>query len=421
MVISETLNLFSDLPAFPMSIGGPERKVLSVSQLTNRIKTCLETGIGYVWVTGEVSNLRQPTSGHLYFSLKDESSQIRCVLFAGSARGIKFKIEGGQELIIFGRVSLYARSGDYQIIVEKVEPKGVGALQLAFEQLKNKLAREGLFEPARKKPIPFLPQRIGLITSPTGAAIKDVLNIIDRRWAEVSILIYPVRVQGEGAAEEISAALKDFNTMPGIDVLILTRGGGSAEDLWAFNEEILARQIAASRIPVISAVGHEIDVTIADLVADKRALTPSEAGELVVPVKDEVEKTLKQSFLRLTALLQNQVQGAYHRLEVIRKSHTFRQPLDQIEEYYQQLDDLLMGLPQLVEKNIQECYRKLQMGAGRLESLSPLQVIKRGYTVTKRFDNNRLIKSVNDIKINDEVLTQVKDGKFIARVNKIFP
>lgn len=409
MAISRQINLFSDQS---------KRNVLTVSELTRQIKSCLESNIGYVWVTGEISNLRRPGSGHSYFSLKDEDSQLRGVLFAGIGRHIKFKIENGQEVNAYGRVSVYAKSGDYQIIIEKLEPKGVGALQLAFEQLKKKLEQEGLFDPARKKPIPFLPRRIGLITSPTGAAINDFLTIIDRRWPEIEVLVYPVRVQGKGSAEEIAAALKDLNTRDDIDLLILTRGGGSMEDLWSFNEEIVARQIAASRIPVVSAVGHEIDITISDLVADKRALTPSEAGELVVPVKDEIIKDMKRSFQRLTNLLQSQVTIARHRLDGIKESYAFQQPREMVRQYQQQLDECLISLPRSLKKNIQDIHQLITGAAGRLESLSPLKVLGRGYSVTRLARDQRLIKSVANVKINDEILTRLQDGEFISKVTR---
>lgn len=405
-----------------MSLTPPvKREILTVSELTRRIKSCLEEHIAYVWVSGEVSNLRTPSSGHTYFSLKDQYTQIRCVLFARTARDIKFRIENGIELVLFGRVTVYERQGEYQIIVDKLEPKGIGALQLAFEQLQAKLKGEGLFDPARKKPIPFLPRRIGIITSPTGAAIKDMLNIILRRFPQIEIIIYPVKVQGEGAREEIATALKEFNTLSDIDVLILGRGGGSMEDLWAFNEEIVARQIAASRIPVISAVGHEIDLTISDMVADKRALTPSEAGELVVPIKNELTLSLERSGKRLIGSLRNQVRLVRSKLDAIRDSYIFQQPFDRIREYQQRLDELHPRLEAVLKRIIETAHKRLEQIGARMDSLSPLKVLERGYSITKRERDNRLLRSIRQIKSGEKIITRLSDGKFTSQVETTDP
>ncbi len=269
-----------------------DRKILTVSRLTALIKGVLEENFEHVWVEGEISNLAMPVSGHLYFTLKDAAAQLRCVMFRASSRALRFKPKDGMGVVVRGRVSLFEPRGEYQLIVEYLEPQGIGALQLAFSQLKERLAKEGLFAEAHKKPIPRLPQRIGVVTSATGAAIHDILNVLNRRFANVEVLIYPVKVQGEGAAREIAQAVKDFNRYGNIDVMIVGRGGGSIEDLWAFNEEVVARAIYHSRIPVISAVGHEVDFTIADFVADLRAPTPSAAAELVVKSKAELDAEL---------------------------------------------------------------------------------------------------------------------------------
>ena len=264
------------------------KTILTVSELTQKVKTRLETDFEEVWVEGEISNLRRPSSGHSYLTLKDEKSQIRAVIFRFMGRYLKFEPQDGMLVICRGKMSVYEPRGEYQLILDYMEPKGVGALQLAFEQLKEKLAREGLFATEHKKPLPYLPRKIGIVTSPTGAAVKDLLNVIGRRFPTMSILISPVKVQGEGSAQEIARAVDELNLVQGIDVIIVARGGGSLEDLWSFNEECVARAIYRSSIPVVSAVGHEIDFTIADFVADLRAPTPSAAGELVVRDKGEL-------------------------------------------------------------------------------------------------------------------------------------
>jgi len=284
------------LEGFPEEVN---EKFFTVSEISRGIRTSLEHKFSNIGVLGEISNVRKPSSGHVYLTLKDKNSQLQAVVFRNSASRIKFELKDGMEVISFGSITVYEPRGQYQLIINKIEPKGIGALQLAFQQLKEKLEKEGLFDSAHKKPLPFIPQKIGIVTSPTGAAIKDILNIIDRRFANVEILIYPVKVQGEGAAQEIAEAITGLNSDSDIDVIIAGRGGGSMEDLWAFNEEVVARSIYSSRIPIISAVGHEIDITIADLVADKRALTPSEAGELVVPRKDLLIEKIEKFKARL--------------------------------------------------------------------------------------------------------------------------
>ena len=277
----------------------PQRQVYSVSELTQRLKGLLETQFPDVWVAGEISNLRPATSGHLYFTLKDSNAQLRAVCFRSQARYLKFKPRDGVSVIARGRLSVYEARGEYQLLVELLEPAGLGALQLAFEQLKAKLAAEGLFDTARKKPLPVLPRTVGIVTSPSGAVIRDILRVLRRRYRNMNALLYPVRVQGEGAAQEIVQAIEHLNRRGGVDVMILARGGGSLEDLWAFNEEDVARAIAASRIPIISGVGHESDFTIADFVADLRAPTPSAAAELVVHRKQDFQAELELSLIHI--------------------------------------------------------------------------------------------------------------------------
>lgn len=412
-----------------------KKKILTVSELSEQIKSCLEKTIGAVWVSGQVSNLRQPVSGHLYFSIKDESSQIRCVLFDSTRRLLKFRIQDGLDIIIFGRVSIYKKSGDYQIIVDSAEPKGIGALQIAFEQLKKQLESEGLFDESRKRPIPFLPTNIGIVTSISGAALQDILNIIERRFPTVHIIIYPVKVQGEGAKEEIAQAIDDFSqfnarlsivnygqlsrqgfTYP-VDVLIVGRGGGSIEDLWAFNEEIVARAISRSKIPVISAVGHEIDYTIADMVADKRALTPSEAAEIVLPVKSELIERLEHLHQKLIDSLHYQIEASKSKLDVINKSYGWQTPQNKVREYYQRLDELSDKITSYLKQKIETSSLILSNKSARLNNLSPLNVLSRGYSITRLKRNNQILKSVKQVNIGEDIVTQLTDGQIESTVN----
>jgi len=406
------------------------KKILTVSELSEQIKSCLEKTIGAVWVSGQVSNLRQPVSGHLYFSIKDESSQIRCVLFDSTRRLLKFRIEDGMEIIIFGRVSVYKKSGDYQIIVDSAEPKGIGALQIAFEQLKKRLEAEGLFDESRKKPIPFLPRTIGIVTSISGAALQDILNIIERRFPTVHIIIYPVKVQGEGAKEEISHAIDDFSQLSypaererspdyfGIDVLIVGRGGGSIEDLWAFNEEIVARAISRSKIPVISAVGHEIDYTIADLVADKRALTPSEAAEIVLPVKSELLEKLEHLHQTLIDSLHYQIETSKAKLDALNKSYGWQTPRNKVREYYQRLDELSDKLTNYLKQKIETLSLIISNKSAQLNNLSPLNILSRGYSITRLKRNNQILKSIKQINIGEDIVTQLTDGQIKSVVKE---
>jgi exodeoxyribonuclease VII large subunit len=300
-----------------------------------------------------------------------------------------------------------------------MEPKGIGALQLAFQQLKEKLEKEGLFDHAHKKTIPFIPQKIGIVTSPTGAAIKDILNIIDRRFANVEILICPVKVQGEGAAQEIAEAITELNNYSDIDVIITGRGGGSLEDLWAFNEETVARSIHNSRIPVISAVGHEIDITIADLVADKRALTPSEAGELVVPRKDLLIEKVEKFNARLLQALTGKLRLSKEKLVRIANSYAMRQPFDRLNRWQQRLDEFAQRLNLNITHALNTEREKLSGIAGKLESLSPLNVLKRGYTITTRLEDNKSLRCIIDLSKGDKIKTNLSKGSIISEILSI--
>ena len=322
----------------------PTKKIWKVSELTSRIAGLLEREFPDVWIEGEVSNYRPAQSGHLYFTLKDAGAQIRCVCFRDQARSLKFKPEDGLQVILRGSIGVYEPRGEYQVYVSYIEPAGVGALQLAFEQLKKKLAAEGLFDEARKKPLPVLPRRIGVVSSPTGAAIRDILRVLKRRFPNVHLLLFPVKVQGEGAAGEIAEAVKYFNRAKAADVLIVARGGGSLEDLWAFNEEVVARAIAASEIPVITGVGHETDFTIADFAADLRAPTPSAAAEIVVKSREEFERHLVESERRLRDRMKYRLLHARQQVQQLATHRGFRQLEVLVRRRRQQVDEYSSSL-----------------------------------------------------------------------------
>jgi exodeoxyribonuclease VII large subunit len=439
----------------------PLRYVLSVSELTREIKDILEDKFPDVWVEGEISNLRIPPSGHVYFTLKDDTSQIRAVLFKMQARPLRFAVKDGLHIVCRGRVGLYEKRGDYQLILESLEPKGIGALQLAFLQLKEKLEKEGLFDPSHKKPIPMVPQAIGIVTSPTGAVIRDMLHILKRRFENLHILLHPVRVQGEGASGEIVEAIKYFNQWTDVDVIIVGRGGGSLEDLWAFNEEPVARAIYDSRIPIISAVGHETDYTVSDFVADLRAPTPSAAAELVVRDKRETKNALHSLRGRLeNEMIQIFQENRTHLSHLIR---VFREPGKKIEEYLLRADDLVNRLRLLTSwtvkgkkerwlhlrdslllrspmerlknlrlfisedrrrmgQNIQhltDIHRHKVAGAlGKLESLSPLSILQRGYSITRKFPSLQILREATHVKEGDRVEVKLFRGKLLCGVEK---
>jgi exodeoxyribonuclease VII large subunit len=327
---------------------GPVRKIYSVAELSLAIRNHLEKQFPDVWVTGEVSNLHAAGSGHFYFTLTDETAQLRAVCFRNQVRFLKFKPQDGLAVIVRGRLGVYETRGEYQLYVEFLEPAGLGALQLAFEQLKQKLAAEGLFDSARKKPLPVLPRRIGVATSPTGAAIHDLLRILRQRFRNMNVLLYPVKVQGEGAAEDIAKGIEYFNRRAPVDVLIVARGGGSLEDLWAFNEEVVARAIGASRIPVISAVGHETDFTIADFIADLRAPTPSAAAELVVRRKQDFLADIEDLARRMAQIVRLRLSEARQALTKLHMHQVFQTLSTRIHERAQRVDEAAATLDRLM-------------------------------------------------------------------------
>jgi len=390
--------------------------ILTVTQLTAQIKTYLEGTFPDIWVEGEISNLSIPQSGHAYFTLKDDQSQIRVVLFRSSQRFLKFTLQHGIQVICRGRVSVYEPRGEYQLIVDYIEPKGVGALQLAFEQLKERLAKEGLFDLEHKKPLPVLPRRIGIITSPTGAAIRDMLRVIKRRHPKIHILIYPVPVQGVEAAPAIVAALQYFNREQNADVLIAGRGGGSLEDLWAFNEETVARAIYGSRIPVISAVGHETDYTIADFVSDVRAPTPSAAAEIVV----KSEESFEESILSLESRL---IRSMKHKLILMRSSvreyvRLLSDPRRRLERYSQRVDELMHRIALELQHYLQRDRARLNAMAEGLDHLNPLGILSRGYSITRKYPGGTILKDAADAKPGDIISTTLHKGAVWSRVEK---
>ncbi|MCX5716280.1 MAG: exodeoxyribonuclease VII large subunit [Candidatus Omnitrophica bacterium] len=395
------------------------RHIYKVSELAREARMLLEGAFSAVWVEGEISNLLLHSSGHMYFSLKDEAAVLSCAMFRPVNQQLKFAPKEGMQVLCLGRVSIYDKQGKYQLYVQAMEPNGAGALQIAFEQLKEKLQKEGLFDKAHKKPIPFLPQRIGIVTSPTGAAIRDILNILRRRFPNVEIILNPVRVQGDGASAEIANAIKEFNEYGKIDVLIVGRGGGSIEDLWAFNEEIVARAIYDSKIPVVSAVGHEIDFTIADFVADMRAPTPSAAAELVVPEKKEMASTLETNSTRLANGLLNRLNALKEKLNRLKTSYVLRQPLNLVLQLKQRIDDLGNDLAVRMGHVLELSMGDFKTLIGRLEALSPLAILGRGYSITFNKVDGKIIKNAAPLKCGDRVETRVCKGKFISIVDKI--
>ena len=402
-------DLFSDEPA--------EQRVLSVWELTARIKDLLETSFPTVWVAGEISNLARPRSGHVYLTLKDDRAQLRSAIWRNTASRLRFDLHDGLEVICRGHIDVYAPRGSYQLIVEQIEPKGIGALELALRQLREKLAREGLFDADRKRPLPPLPRRIAVVTSPTGAAIRDFLQVLGRRWRGADVLIVPTLVQGEGAAQEIAAAIKQVNrlSLP-VDCLVVTRGGGSLEDLWAFNEEVVVRAIFASRIPVVSAVGHEIDLTLSDLVADVRALTPSEAAELVAPASEELAARLGQYRKRLLAALRWRASTARSRLDALARHHVFRRPYELVRDRARRLDESEARLARTIRGHAKLARQRTDAAAGRLESLSPLGVLGRGYSLTQRTRDGRLIRDAAELTPGEQITTRLAKGQAISRV-----
>lgn len=384
--------------------------VWTVSQLTAQIKGLLEDELPVVWVGGEISNLGRPNSGHIYFTLKDERAQVKAVLWRSVRARLGFDLRDGIQVIVQGRCSIYEGRSEYQLIVDQLVPKGLGALELAFRQLRDRLDKEGLFAKERKRALPKFPRRIVLVTSPTGAAVRDMVQVISRRWRAIELLVWPVRVQGFGSAQEIAGAIASVNRLRDVDVMIVGRGGGSLEDLWAFNEEAVARAIFASRIPVISAVGHEVDWTISDYVADLRAPTPSAAAELVVPNELEVRQHLGQIATRLTRALGDRLKGSFQRLDWISSRRPFQFPLDGIRRRQQLCDDLAARLDRAVKNRFHDGQQRLRQMAGRIEGLSPLNILARGYSLTTRADGRTVLRDADQVAAGERIVTRLARG-----------
>jgi exodeoxyribonuclease VII large subunit len=388
--------------------------IITVTQLTARIKDLLEGAFPYIWVEGEISNLNLPQSGHAYFTLKDEHSQVRAVMFRSSLRFLKFTLQHGIQVLCRGRLSVYDPRGEYQLILDYIEPKGVGALQFAFEQLKQRLDKEGLFDPDRKKELPLLPRRIGIITSPTGAAIRDMLRVIKRRHPGMHLLFYPVPVQGVDAAPALVEALRYFNKGKKVEVLIIGRGGGALEDLWAFNEEAVAREISASKIPVISAVGHETDYTISDFVADLRAPTPSAAAEMVVEsehrfqemihgLESSLVKSMKQQFDRTRSTLRG-------------FSVLLKDPRRIMRQHAQRTDELIERLAAGFKHHLRRDRALLTSLTAGLDHLNPLGILSRGYSITKKMPEGMVLKKAAAVIPGDVISTRLHEGEVRSRV-----
>jgi exodeoxyribonuclease VII large subunit len=433
--------------------------IYTVTSLTREIRERLETHFSTVWVSGEVSNLRKPLSGHIYFTLKDEGAQLRAVLFKGNHQHLRHKPQEGSQILCRGRLTVYEARGEYQIIVDYLEPLGLGALAQAFEALKTRLAAEGLFDPAHKKPLPYLPRRLALVTSPTGAVVRDFLRLLRQRFPGIEVLVYPVKVQGAEAAGEIAQALDDLNIYPEIEVIVLARGGGSLEDLWPFNEESVARAIYRSKIPVVSAVGHEVDFTIADFVADVRAPTPSAAVELVAPDKTELTRRLDRLGASLYRTWRRHVEAERrHLAQVVRRlpdmrrqlvdlrlnldeqgetlARRFKRRLDERRQEVrlagsrlfllspgkaviparQRLEQLSQRLLRSWRQNLAERRRHLDYCARHLAKLDPMSILARGYAVATRLPEGTIIRDVLEIPLGSQVRVRVAKGRMDCEV-----
>jgi exodeoxyribonuclease VII large subunit len=443
----------------------PERRIWTVRALVSAVRSHIEREYSDCWVEGEISNLRSPDSGHLYFTLKEESAQIPVVMFRSSAKLLRFRPENGMHVTVRGRITVYEEKGQLQISAEFMEPQGAGALQLAFEQLKTRLQAEGLFDEARKKPIPPLPRRIGVVTSPQGAALRDILNILARRHHSANVLIYPAQVQGEVAPAEVAAGIRYFNQAHSVEVIIIARGGGSVEDLAAFNDEALARAVVASEIPVISAIGHETDFTIVDFVADLRAPTPSAAAELVIRSRQEIEAQTEEMHRRLERAMRYRLLMARQELTERAQHGAFGRMMDGINRRQQRLDDFRFRMEKAERQLLERCHRRWEMASATvrhydarrrlaalrqqldahtdtlasvaracllasralldrrtasLEALSPVSILNRGYALVFDSDGG-LLKDAGRVKPGDEVSARLASGRIRARVSATEP
>jgi exodeoxyribonuclease VII large subunit len=403
----------------PEAVKPPEpANVFTVTALTMKIKNGLEKAFASVWVGGEVSSLSRPGSGHLYFNLKDRDAILGSVMWRTDVLRQRYPLEEGQEIVARGRLIVYPPRGSYQFVVEEAHPKGLGAQDLALRRLKEKLKQLGYFAPERKKALPRFPRRIGLVASPTGAAVRDMLEILGRRWPCTEVWVRGVRVAGEGAPESIAQALAELNQLRCVDVVLLGRGGGSSDELAVFNAEVVAHAIYRSRIPVVAAIGHEVDVTIADLVADRRALTPSEAAVLATPARDEFITHLRGREQRLHSLLMTKHQTSKQRFLGLAQRRALQAPLDRVRELERRLDDWDERLRRGMQRRLQLARQRAEGAVARLESLSPLKVLARGYSLT-RLPTGEIVRSVQQAEPGATIEVLVPDGRLQARVERV--
>jgi exodeoxyribonuclease VII large subunit len=394
------------------------KHIYTVTEITQAIKGLLEDKVGEVWIEGEVSNFKAATSGHFYFSLKDQNALIWAAMFAYANKGLKFKLEDGLKVICFGKIDVYGPSGQYKIVVERIEPQGIGAQQLAFEQLKKRLQQEGLFDLAHKKPLPLMPFSVGIITSSKGAAVRDILQILKKGASCVDVIIRSVRVQGEHAAREIVEAVEELNSFAKTDLIILSRGGGSSEDLWPFNEEIVARAIHSSGLAVISAVGHQINITLADLVADIFVETPSAAAKIIVDRKNAMISELTNFRHEMDFSINDTIAGLKNRL--IALTHMLKSPADRLLEKQQLLDELSASLNYNIRNSLELAKERSNSLIQRLGTLSPLSILSRGYSLSMLMPQGAILKDVGQIKPGDQLKTVLHKGAFTSLVQEVF-
>jgi exodeoxyribonuclease VII large subunit len=406
-------------------VGAPEptlgAHIFSVTELIGGLKLLLEDRVGRVWVVGEISNLRRAGSGHCYFTLKDDAAQVRAVLFRGAARGLAFDPEEGLEVLLYGELGLYEARGELQLVVRHLEPRGRGALQLAIEQLRARLDAEGLFDPARKRALPRHPRRVGVVTSPAGAAVRDVIQVSGRRHPGIPLLIAPTRVQGEGAEAEIAAALERIARQPGVDVVLLVRGGGSLEDFLPFNTEAVVRALCACPVPVVTGVGHEVDVCLADLAADARAPTPSAAAALVLPDREEMRERVGVAGARLRVAMQRLLGHLRGRLAHRQEAMLGRSPAARLATQRAHLEAARRALLPAVGRRIERARASLAGAAGRLDSLSPLAVLGRGYAIVRRERDAAIVRRAAEVAPGDALLIRVAEGEIAASVRAARP
>jgi exodeoxyribonuclease VII large subunit len=394
-----------------------DQKIYTVSALTRQVKEVLEMSFPRLWVEGEISNLKFHSSGHIYFTLKDENAQINCAMWRSRSIQLLFRPQDGMKILVEGEVQVYEKGGTYQLIIFQIQPAGVGALQLAFEELKQKLFAEGLFDEQNKKPLPAYPEKVGIVTSPTGAAIRDIVSVAARRFPGIQLILYPVRVQGEGAAAEIAEAIRAMNEHGNVDVLIVGRGGGSLEDLWAFNEEVVARAIFESEIPVVSAVGHEVDYSIADFVADQRAPTPSAAVEMVVKDRLELSGVVNYYQEKLGNSLKRMINEYLERISLYRNSYAFRKPQDFVFQKMQQIDDLQKLISISANHMIKIKEQDTQRLGKHLNALNPIAILNRGYSIC--YKGNQVVKDVKQVTVAEMVNVKLSRGEFLSRVESL--